>query len=116
MKESHREGVASHPGPESCARGREASGEALTGVHAGRLLSRERTQTRVPTPLPGAEGNIGVSDSASSRWTRRGRRTFACVKTPCAEPGRSRGRPTRMEEWDRVEKAHINREWGVMIR
>ena len=41
MKESHSEGVANHTGPESCAGSRKASGEALTGVRAGRVSSRE---------------------------------------------------------------------------
>jgi len=41
MKESYGEGVASHIGPESCASAREGGGEALTGVRAGRVWSRE---------------------------------------------------------------------------
>jgi RNA-directed DNA polymerase len=41
MKESYGEGLATHTGPESCAAGREAVGEALTGVRAGPVLSRE---------------------------------------------------------------------------
>ena len=41
MKESYVEGVATHDGPESCAAFREDSSEALTGVGAGRVLSRE---------------------------------------------------------------------------
>lgn len=41
MRESYREGLASHSGPESCAVGREAGREALTGVCAGRALSHE---------------------------------------------------------------------------
>jgi RNA-directed DNA polymerase len=41
MKEPHREGVAIHSGPESCAAARKGSGEALTGEKAGRVLSRE---------------------------------------------------------------------------
>ena len=41
MKESHDEGIASHIGPESCARVCKDRGEALTGVRAGRVLSRE---------------------------------------------------------------------------
>jgi len=49
MKESYGEGLASHTGPESCAGARKGSGEALTGVRAGRVLSREIPQTRVPT-------------------------------------------------------------------
>ena len=42
MKESYGEGRATHAGPESCA----AVREALTGVRAGRVLSRERTLLR----------------------------------------------------------------------
>lgn len=41
MKESYGEGVATHTGPESCAAARKDGGEALTGVRAGRVLSRE---------------------------------------------------------------------------
>ena len=41
MKEPYGEGVASHTGPESCVVAREGRGEALTGAHAGRVLSRE---------------------------------------------------------------------------
>ena len=41
MQESYGEGLATHTGPESCANGRKAEGEALTGVRAGWLLSSE---------------------------------------------------------------------------
>ena len=41
MKESYGEGVASHTGPKSCVGVRKDEGEALTGVHAGPVLSRE---------------------------------------------------------------------------
>jgi RNA-directed DNA polymerase len=41
MKEPHIQGPASHDNPESCAGIREGAGEALTGAHAGRVLSRE---------------------------------------------------------------------------
>jgi len=58
MEESHGEDLASHPDPESCAAGREASGEALTGAHAGQPSSREIMKSGVPTPLTEAEGNI----------------------------------------------------------
>lgn len=57
MNEPDIEGVATHDDPESCAAGREVGGEALTGVRAGRVLSREITYFRVPTPLSEAEGN-----------------------------------------------------------
>ena len=41
MKESYVEGLAAHSGPESCVVVRKGRGEALTGVRAGRVLSRE---------------------------------------------------------------------------
>jgi RNA-directed DNA polymerase len=41
MQESHVEGLATHSGPESCKVARKGSLEALTGVRAGRVLSRE---------------------------------------------------------------------------
>ena len=40
MKVSYVEGIASYGGPESCVHIREGVGEALTGVRAGRVLSR----------------------------------------------------------------------------
>ena len=46
MKESNDEGIASHIGPESCAAARKDHGEALTGVRAGQVLSRERGRLR----------------------------------------------------------------------
>ena len=44
MKEPDDEGLASHIGPESCVVVRKNGGEALTGVHAGWVLSREIAQ------------------------------------------------------------------------
>jgi hypothetical protein len=41
MKVSYVEGLASHGGPESCVCTGNGAGEALTGVRAGRVLSRE---------------------------------------------------------------------------
>ena len=38
MRELYIEGVAIHDGPESCVGGRDAVGEALTGVRAGRAI------------------------------------------------------------------------------
>ena len=74
MKESHREGPASRPDPESCVDGREAVGEALTGAHAGQPSSCEIMSSGVPTLLSEAEGHTegGVmgeplSDPAQSK-------------------------------------------------
>ena len=73
MKESYREGPASHPDPESCVDGREAGGEALTGAHAGQPSSCEIRSIGMPTPLSEAEGHTGggvtgelLSDPAQS--------------------------------------------------
>lgn len=41
MKEPYREGVANHPGPESCVVNCKVGHEALTGVQVGWGLSRE---------------------------------------------------------------------------
>lgn len=46
MKESYGKGVATHTGPESCGAARKDSAEALTGVRAGRVFSRESTDLR----------------------------------------------------------------------
>ena len=40
------EDLANRNGPESCAAVREGGGEALIGVHAGRVLSREKLKSR----------------------------------------------------------------------
>ena len=41
MKESYGEGIATHAGPESCGVACKGGVEALTGVRAGQVLSRE---------------------------------------------------------------------------
>jgi hypothetical protein len=46
MKEPHTKGLATHGDPESCVDACEGMGEALTGVHAGRVLSRVITNVR----------------------------------------------------------------------
>jgi hypothetical protein len=46
MKESYGGGVATHTGPESCGVACKGGVEALTGVRAGRVLSRESTSLR----------------------------------------------------------------------
>lgn len=61
MRVPHREDVANRSDPESCAAGREARGEALTGADAGQVLSCEITQIGAPTLLSEAEGHIDGS-------------------------------------------------------
>jgi RNA-directed DNA polymerase len=63
MKEPHREGIANHSNPESCAGGGNIAGEALTGAHAGQVSSSEITSIGVPTLSPVGEGH--TEDSVS---------------------------------------------------
>jgi hypothetical protein len=95
MKEPYVEGVANHNDPESCACPRKGAGEALTGVHTGRVLSREM-QSGAPTLLSEAEGHTSGDDIASRRTAPRGRRPLARAESSCARTGRSASRPQRM--------------------
>ena len=87
MKESYVEGVASYGGPESCVHIREGVGEALTGVRAGRVLSRvihaPRRELRV---VRGAEA-VGIS----RRPHRRCRIGEAAPDPARSETPRTRG-------------------------
>lgn len=80
MKESYVEGLAAHSGPESCGGAREGDVEALTGVRAGRVFSREkhlspgcrrrkgrRKATPVMPPSPGMTGPRAVVDPVHAR-------------------------------------------------
>jgi RNA-directed DNA polymerase len=83
MRESYVEGLATHSGPESCVAVREGSGEALTGVRAGRVLSRESF-------LRGADA---VRRSGRRHPGRRYRETLwdpARSETPCTYGNTSR--------------------------
>ena len=107
MKEPHAEGPATHGDPESCTGGArdkpEAAGEALTGAHAGRALSRDIIESGAPTSFSQTEGNTFESESASPRAALRGLRPQACVEPPCARTGRSPVRP-RVAPWTASER------------
>ena len=96
MKESYGEDLASHTDPESCTVAREGGREALTGVCAGELLSREITCPGCRRCFQQAEGHIPCLDLARGTGTPRGRRPSACTETPHARTGRSRVRPSDM--------------------
>jgi hypothetical protein len=86
MKELYGEGLATHTGPESCAGVREAVGEALTGVRAGRVLSRE-----IFGQLRGADA---VERSGRPHRARRYRETLpdpARSETPSTHGNTSHG-------------------------
>src|SRR5512144_61238 len=91
MKESYSEGVATHTGPESCAGSRKASGEALTGVRAGWVSSREMPKLQGADALGVAEGDIVRGGIASPGRTLRGPTPHARPETSCTRIGRSHG-------------------------
>jgi len=79
------EDLASHDDPESCVGDPRGRSEALTGVHAGRLLSLENSIVQGADAVVGAEGNIAGGVIASRQWALRGRRTRARVRSLHAE-------------------------------
>ena len=99
MEESHREGVAIHPDPESCMVPREGAIEALTGAQAGGVLSCENIATGVPTLCNEAEGHTRGRDTASVRVTPRSLRPQARLDTPRTRTGRPHQRPPRHPRW-----------------
>jgi RNA-directed DNA polymerase len=85
MKGPYVEDLASRGGPESCVGDPRGRSEALTGVHAGRLLSLENSSVQGADAVVGAEGNT-AGGVIASRWRAlRGRRTRARVRAPHAE-------------------------------
>jgi hypothetical protein len=81
------EGGAIHIGPESCAGGREAVREALTGERVGQPWNRENDASRVPTFILCAEGNMSRRVSARVGSTRRGLRPWQARPLLAREPG-----------------------------
>jgi hypothetical protein len=77
MKESYSEGVAAHTGPESCGAAGEGGVEALTGVRAGRVSSRERATLRSAD----AVGRLGRPHG--QRRSRDALAGSARSETPC---------------------------------
>ena len=75
MKESRREGIASHPAPESCAASRKAVREALTGAHAGGTSSCEISGSGVPTSSTETEGHTVGSVNGIFERAPRSQRT-----------------------------------------
>jgi hypothetical protein len=104
MKESYRKGLANHPDPESCCGRRKAAVEALTGAHAGRVLSFERNLVRGADVVGFAESNT-ASIAIARCWTApRSRRPLARMETLCAGTERPRRCPIPTRE-DRPENA-----------
>jgi hypothetical protein len=88
MREPYVEDLASHGGPESCVGDPRGRSEALTGVHAGRLLSLENSIVQGADAVVGAEGDIAGGVIASRQRALRGRKNpCTCASSSCREPG-----------------------------
>ena len=93
MKEPYGEGLASHTGSESCALSRKAGSEALTGAHAGGVLSRDM--------LINQSADVVHDGGRQHRWVRECEHSLdsarsetpACMETPRARTGRLCQRP-----------------------
>src|SRR5262249_259465 len=112
MKVSYSEGVAIHTGSESCTFVGNGASEALTGVGAGEVLSREiEPPSRKRWPLLGADA---VARSGGDNWKGRGRETVlerARSKTLRMDKSTLSGnreipyRSVRAEKTDRIGKS-----------
>ena len=103
MKELYGERLATHTGPESCGVVRKNSVEALTGVRAGRVLSRERdflrgadAVRRSGRPHPTHRYRKMCRDLARSETlctygnTLRGSREIPCLPRAAGRVGKSK--------------------------
>ena len=86
VKVPYDEGVANRIGPESCVDGREAVGEALTGVRVGQPLSGVRLPIRSADALQSAEGNTSRRAIASAGRLRVVVRPWHARKSLVREP------------------------------
>lgn len=87
MREPYDEGLANHIGPESCGGGSNDTAEALTGVRAGQVLSREMLLFQGVDEMGQLEGNTWRVAIARHGRTLRGRRPWHVRKHTAWEPG-----------------------------
>ena len=100
MRVLHVEGLASHDGSESCAGIREGGGEALTGVHAGRVSSREKLYIRGADAVEKSgrqHGMVRYGEHCVGP-ARSSLRPLARMDATCLGTGRSLGRPMLVAE------------------
>src|SRR6266581_7736811 len=93
MKESYREGVANHPGPEPCEGSRKAALEALDrGIcRLGIELRKSRFREADGVRQSGRPQRVVRKRECGAALPSR--RPHACRETPCARTGRPRCRP-----------------------
>ena len=104
MQESYGEGVASHPGPESCVAARKDGDEALTGVRAGRPLNREIESAVERRLLRGADAY-----DLMRKATRRASLSRDAWGPRAVEDPRMHGNTTHGNRESRRSSAHAGR-------
>ena len=101
MKESYGEGLATHTGPESCGAACKGGVEALTGVRAGRVFSRESNSLRDADAVGGSgrlhlghryrevlQGPARSETPGTYGITSRGNREIPCLPAADGAAGR----------------------------
>ena len=91
MKEPYDEGLAAHIGPESCGDVCKDKTEALTGVHAGWVLSRENLDPWATRVLRDADAVRRCGRQHRSRRKREARPNPARSETPRMHGNTSHG-------------------------
>jgi hypothetical protein len=104
MKESYVKGLANHDDPESCAGARKSDGEALTGESAGRVLSRERYQTRDADPVR-TRGRQQLSGRIGKAWWYPARSKTPGMYGSNLRENREILRPPKQARLGRIEKS-----------
>src|SRR5277367_5201243 len=93
MKESYREGLTNHPGPEPCEGKREAALEALDRGNCRLGIELRNSVFQEADGVGRSRRQYGRCESVSTGLVLRSRRPQACRETPCARTGRPRSRP-----------------------
>lgn len=104
MKESYVKGLANHNDPESCGGARKSDGEALTGESAGRVLSRESSQTRDADAVEASGRQQPTRRKGEARWYPARSKTPGMHGSNLCE-NREILRPPQWAHWGRIEKS-----------
>ena len=87
MRESYREGLASHSGPEPCGGGRKAALEALDRGICRQGIELRKDLFRVAHGVGSPEGNTAARASVSAQWSRGVENPRHAEKPQAREPG-----------------------------
>ncbi len=104
MKESYVKGLANHDGPESCVACGDARGEALTGVRAGWVLSRENGSVWDADPVEVRGRPQPAYRSGKERWYPARSETPSMHGSNLRE-NREILRSPQPARWGRIEKS-----------